>query len=711
MSDSTAFRPRAETWRLWIVASAEKLFQSVCSESVLGYRRSGFTLLVVAVLLGTILIVLGAPPVAGPWDMMVLLDGGWRVVNGQVPHTDFHNPIGPLSYLLVAFGMKVAAPSTASITYGNVLLLALLLPLAWYIASARLPWAVAFVFVLFLSIFLVSPRPPGYGIRETTYAMIYNRQGYVLISLLLLYVFLKPQNSAKQSPSIEGSFVGVLLALLLYCKITYFLVGAALTLFAVVLGGRPRRWFLALAGAFGGVCVAFASMLHINLHSYLSDIVAAGHSQSRAMRFKFLLQSLTSNGTWIYMLVFCLCIWTWAENRDGRSWFSTLRAWLIAGSIVAGALLISSGNASQGGGMDDPLYFIAAVIFLEVFRRQNAEQLAQRGTAVRFAHASSLVLVVPVFCGTILVPDLASCAYAWAWNVEKRPVYSPSRRIHSTNLRDFYVPESTQHITAYWPARDHPARINDGIDLLQRYLQRGDRVTTVAFGNPFSFALGLMPARDGPLWWDLNFSFDRLHHPAAEDFLGDASLVMVPRLADRSNGCCFATADVVLELYGDYLHAHFHELASTDTWLLYRRNPVSTVSYSRCDSCWLSRASRWPLKADQATTSHTITGSRPEGSLDRSTAIRLPANSLTFKWRDGSSTVGSSLRIAKPNFFGDVDNSNVGFCPRLVFTGPMAQLRKLRYPPAMSPQKFCPRQARATQLHGAIRLRSPTLPT
>lgn len=63
------------------------------------------------------------------------------------------------------------------------------------------------------------------------------------------------------------------------------------------------------------------------------------------------------------------------------------------------------------------------------------------------------------------------------------------------------------HIAA--AARDNPAGINDGIDLLNGHLEKGDRVTTIANSKPLSFALGLKPARDGPLWWELNFSFNR----------------------------------------------------------------------------------------------------------------------------------------------------------------------------------------------------------
>lgn len=557
-----------------ISSAAAKLPETMRSESTVGYRRSGFALLAGFVVLGTILAVLGAPSFAGgPWDMVCLLDGGWRIVNGQVPHTGFHVPVGSLTYLLTAFGMKIAAPSASSLTYGSVLFAALLLPCVWYITSSRLSWAFTFIFVFFEGFLLLTPRPLGYPIRYTTYAMIYNRYGYVLISLFLLCVFLKPRNTRWEHGLLDGVFAGALLALMLYCKITYFLAATVLALLAVALYTRPRRWFFALAGAFAGVCVSFFVLFHVSLYSYALDIVLAGRVQSLAMRTTLVSQAFHNNALRIYTIVFCLGLCTSVGGGLGRQGLSAFRLWLVAGAIVAAALLIVSGNGGQRGGVDDPMYFLAAVIFLELFRRQSSVQGDQFSTTARWAYTASWVLMLPVFCGTILARDVASCAYAVKWDLKGRPVYASSQRIHSANLQDFYISPSVWKITAYWPVRDFPARINDGIDLLQRNLQKDDHVTTLDYANPFSFALSLPPANDDLLFWDINFSFDQRHFPQSDKFLGSTPLVMVPRLADRSLGCCFETPDLMLQIYGSYLQSHFHEIASTDTWVLYRRNP------------------------------------------------------------------------------------------------------------------------------------------
>ncbi len=548
-----------------------QLSRAIFSESKAGYRWAGGILLAFFAILALGFAILGAPPVAGgPWDTDLILDAGWRIVNGQVPHTGFHVPLGPLTYLLAAFGMKITLPSTASITYGSVFFFWLLLPIAWYLASARFSWFMTSLFVFFEGFYFITPRPPGYPIRYTSYAMIYNRHGYVLIALLSLCAFLKRRYGSSNADLVEGLLAGIILALLLYCKITYFVAGFAIAALGVMLIPRSQRWFLAFLGAFVGVCVAFWALLHISLYAYFNDIVTAGHAQSTEMRLSLLSQGFLTNALWIYLLVFCLIFCSWAQGRAASQGFAVLHLWLVTGSIIAISLFLLSGNTAQGGGAEDPMYFLAAVVLLEFFRRQNPNSILKRDSRTRWTYYVSLLLLVPALSLPILVGEMISSGYAIAWDIVKRPDFDTSRRIHSANLRDFYVPPLERN-TGYWSVAKFPEKLNDGIDLLRTNLRRGDRVTTLAYTDPFSFALGIPPADDGPLWWDLDVSFNRTHYPPAQDLLGHATLVMVPRLLDRSSGCCFATPDLMLELYGGYLHLHFQEIASTDTWVLYRR--------------------------------------------------------------------------------------------------------------------------------------------
>jgi hypothetical protein len=83
---------------------------------------------------------IGPAPDVAPWDVFTLLNGAYRIYEGQAPGTDFANPIGPLVYGLDATGMHLQhAVSLHAVTYGQVLFLVVASTLAWLIAWRRLP--------------------------------------------------------------------------------------------------------------------------------------------------------------------------------------------------------------------------------------------------------------------------------------------------------------------------------------------------------------------------------------------------------------------------------------------------------------------------------------------------------------------------------------------------------------------------------------------
>jgi hypothetical protein len=329
---------------------------------------------------------------------------------------------------------------------------------------------------------------------------------------------------------------------------------------------------LAAGAAFAGVCTALFVLIGVSLPRYIANLVYAVKAQSPQMRSHLLSASFTHNAMSLYLLLFCLALLSWTWSRWTTARFAIARIWLVAASLIGAVLFIESGNASQGGGLEDPLYFLTAVISFELFRRIDAGDLVEEGSSARIAYTASFALLLPLLYGSIIVGEVASYAYVVAWDVARRPYTSASQRFHSAQLSDFHVPPGTDHITSYWPARDLPAHINDGIDLLRRNLRSGENVTTLAFANPFSFALGIKPARDRILFWDLHVTFDDKNPPSATEFLGNSSVVMVPRLPDRTTGFGFETADTMMTLYGSYLKSHFHEVESTKDWTMYRRN-------------------------------------------------------------------------------------------------------------------------------------------
>ena len=224
---------------------------------------------------------------------------------------------------------------------------------------------------------------------------------------------------------------------------------------------------------------------------------------------------------------------------------------------------------------DDPLFFVGAIITLELFRRRHREQMQVPMSGACLVQLATYLIILPHFCFRLLHLDAGAVMYATGWNLFKRPSFDASRRLHANPLRDLRVPAGETLIGPYWYVRDFPDKMNDGLDLLRKHLSAADRVTTFGYTDPFSFAFGLKPCRDANQWWDKNYDFSASVHPAAEEFLGNATLVMVPVPDSRYTSGARETLETLKGLYDNYLQADFELVDKSQDWLLYRRRSAS----------------------------------------------------------------------------------------------------------------------------------------
>ena len=118
----------------------------------------------------------------GPWDVFTLLNGAYRIHEGQSPSTDFSNPIGPLVYGLVAIGMHLSL-SLRAVTYSQVIFLVIEKPRWQGLVSFRLgcpPRTRPGLTSLRGLAFGVRPAARASHHRSLTYAMLYNTDAWVL---------------------------------------------------------------------------------------------------------------------------------------------------------------------------------------------------------------------------------------------------------------------------------------------------------------------------------------------------------------------------------------------------------------------------------------------------------------------------------------------------------------------------------------------------
>lgn len=296
---------------------------------------------------------IGPAPIDGPWDVFTLLNGGYRIYEGQAPSTDFSNPIGPLVYGLTSLGMHLQhSPSLAAVTYGQAIFLALASALAWMVAWKRLPALYAAAFTVFVALLAVSDRPLGFPTWALTYAMLYNRDGWLLYSTLLLLVLLgRREPPTKHSRVVDGFLMGLILGLLFYDKITFFLasmvaVGLGLTL--STLPRSPRLGAAALAGfAVVGVVMRVAFGLHTT--AYIRDFLEAAKVQVASQRAGMLAHTTFWIAPVAFLSVLLLGgLFVMTRRRDEpthRIVYLSLAAAYVLGSSV----LISVGDASERG--------------------------------------------------------------------------------------------------------------------------------------------------------------------------------------------------------------------------------------------------------------------------------------------------------------------------------------------------------------------------
>jgi hypothetical protein len=521
--------------------------------------------------LAVLLIGIGPTPIMAPWDVFILLDGAWRILSGQIPHTDFHNPIGSMTYFLIAGGMKFGDVSLNGIVYSNVIFLLAAASWGGLIFFSRLPPSYALLMTLFIATLSVATRPLGYHPSVTTYAMIYNRYAWVLLILVLVQLFVTDGRETKGKNRFDAVSVGLLLGVLFFCKISYFIVGVAALALALVLRPPLRVALFLTAACFALICIGAWLALGVNAADYIRDIQAAGQAQSLAHRLRTLVRALAHN---FWQAPLAAALWYMlAKPRDWRgkeAWPETLRVTAVYLFILAAALFLTVGNAEERS--DIPLFFAAGIILLHNVGRMSRPPLLMALQERDWKHLVPVAIVV-VFFGNIVSKDIMSIGYSVAGRISSADQEAAPNRFAADPLSNFVIPPDAQWRTAYWLANEIPARINDGLSLLRRHTDSDARLLVLALTDPFSFALGLTPPKGVLAWWDLNYSFNERAHPAPEILFAEARSVMVPILREGDKGCCQPTVHVLLDLYGPYLNAHFFEVERSASWILMRRLP------------------------------------------------------------------------------------------------------------------------------------------
>lgn len=459
-------------------------------------------------------LLLGVPQVAVyGHDVFIMLDGGWRVLQGQRPHVDFYSGFGPLSYLIAAAGLGSARCEVVGIVYMTTAVGLALGLWIWFLVRSRLKAWFAMLFLALGVFFWLAPFPIGEPYYMTSYAMQYNRLGYILLAIILVELY-----STQPGQTHAGLSTGIATGFALFLKISFFFPAVVLIAASYVLAGKCRKHFCAVVLGFGLVCLPMLAYLQWDLAAMLGDINIA----AMARRLRFFesydpLRTLLRNINPMFMLVgFAFVTWLCVADMERAGTRSAAKQLFGLSLLVLGVDIMTSIANTQRHGF--PLALFAALIFAN---RISGRFVSDRGRLVPSSLAGPVAVAVAAL--VIVFPPLSDTVNGWGSVLRSR--LSKDAAQHSVHIEAPHLAAlafNDHNEPGTDPADNnglaYATLVNEGLTLLRSNSGAGDRIACLWFANPFSYALLRAPARGGSTFFDYGTNFTDAHSPGQSAF-------------------------------------------------------------------------------------------------------------------------------------------------------------------------------------------------
>lgn len=492
------------------------------------------------------------------WDLLFNLEGAWHIQQGHVPHRDYHDPLGPLSFNLTNLGFRFAGPTAMAFLIGELITLAMVFPVAVVAAARRLAPLPAFLVVLYMSLLILQPANVGDAPHAYSFAMSYNRWAWVALTILGLLLFVDPRQ-VRGVPWLDLALAGALVVFLFYLKITFAVVAIGGMVAAVATVRRVREQWPWWAGLVVLIVLTIAAPFN---HSYLRDIWQFSMSgYARVDLFGHLNVFAANRAEFaLYAVTIGLLVWLW---QSGRARFEIVGS---AGLLTGIGMLALSQNEQQA---DMP---VGIVITLLAYN--TVMGLCRGPRALRASELTTILLVVLVWplmsvgaSAKVLggyyraTTRLDLLLMPTAFNLKGLAVPARDSKVPDALDRAGYQLLST---TRQPPLRDPLGQaeyVDTLVEATAMLADRPQRILVLDQVNPLPFVLGYPPPRGSTLWL-------RPRTPALEphEIFHDVDVVLVPKYS--TSAACTA---FLLDTYGGFLAQAFPLRSETASWTFLRR--------------------------------------------------------------------------------------------------------------------------------------------
>ncbi|HEY2470974.1 MAG TPA: hypothetical protein VGI45_24480 [Terracidiphilus sp.] len=492
-------------------------------------------------------------------DALAFLDDGWRVLHGQVPHRDFYSPLGPLEFWMIAAGMLFAHGGTQGIAISIAAFGFLTGTWGWFLARRRMLPLFALLITGWLVLTAASPTPLGFDPRFLSCAMIYNRQGYALLGIILVECAF----SQERSRFWGGVSSGVALVLLAFLKLNFFGVAGLVLLTSVPLTRTElRRLWGFLTGA-TMTLIGFVLYPGFSISAFYSDMSFVKQARGSVLSLAGTLHGIgtcaKSGSVWLVVAMTVAAVVMIAPRERRRREFWTL-------TLLSLVVLASGPFFLQTNSMENSCQLASLWIII----------LVERMTAIhpRMKEKSVTVVLIALSLGAVAASMASDSASALSLiSFEPATEEASASRIAAPGMERllFYNTNTVYDSDRKGGDGDgsyYVDAVNDGLALLNQQSTPQESILVLGFQNPFTYLLRRKPAEGGSAFLDVGKSISSTHMPAVDRVFGNADLMMLPDY-DSSH----RASDLFVEnYYHAYLLENFQLVGRSQRWLLYRRN-------------------------------------------------------------------------------------------------------------------------------------------
>lgn len=227
-------------------------------------------LVAVIVILGAVALAKGGFYVAKhEGDTLHLLQILFRMASGEWPHLDFMTPIGLMAFAPIVLFLNLGIGVGKSILLAQVLLAFILLPAVFWAGMSRLPRRAAYPFGLAVFV-LVLALVHGEAERSVSISMHYNRWAWAVSYVVIVIAVLPPR--AFRNDMLDGMVIGLGMAFLALCKVTYFAAFAPPVIVGLLLNGNARALRGAVLSGLGAAIVVSVFATLDYWFAYFNDL-------------------------------------------------------------------------------------------------------------------------------------------------------------------------------------------------------------------------------------------------------------------------------------------------------------------------------------------------------------------------------------------------------------------------------------------------------